>query len=515
MKRSATVLFLSLLLAGSVLALAFAPLSLWPLAILSPAYLLWVWQHPRLTPSPRQALQWGIAYGLGLYGLGVSWVFISIHRYGNTDPPLAALLTGIFILVFALLTGLQGYLLKRFYRGNHLGFCLLGFPCLWVLFEWLRSVFLSGFPWLFLGYTQLTTALSGFAPIGSVYAVSLAVAFSAGVLIVLLHSSTRIKIMVSLGIISLWGGGYLLRTLTWTTPHLQETTISLVQANIEPSDKFIQQDPIQAVKRSYEKLSERHWGNHLILWPENAIAYPLPYVNPYLTQLKNRAQARHTTLITGLQSLLPHTGEYYNSMIAVGNGRGIYHKRHLVPFGEYLPIEALRGIINFFDIPMSNFIPGPKEQSLLQAGDLKLAPLMCYEIAFPELVRETVKDADFLITLSEDGWFGDSWGPHQHLEIARMRALEMGRPLLRATTCGISAIIDANGQLVARSPQFQALVLQGSAKGRQGETPWQQIGLWPWLIFCLIGFLAQPWLFRPLLLRAKSKLAPAPSQFLE
>lgn len=533
----------SIFVAGALLPLAFAPYNIWPLAVLSPAYLLWTWVNPRLntffvfdpkqghskngTPKffsvqyfstkyfkffhsqPKQAFLIGFIYGLGMFGVGVSWVFVSIHDFGNTEAPLAAFLTAVMVCLLALLTGLQGYLLKRFFKGSHTALCLLGFPCLWVLLEWVRSIYFTGFPWLFLGYTQLNTPLAGFAPIASVYGVSLAVVMSSGALIIFLSRKHILsekpvlsgkpvlsekftlwgkKILASLLLLGIWGAGEFLRQYPWTETQGRDYTVSLVQGNISPVDKFAQVDPIQAARNTYVALSTDHWTSDLIIWPENAIAYPLPMVQPFLNELKNMAQVNRTTLITGLQTIM-HNRDYHNSMIALGAGSGVYHKRHLVPFGDYLPLEgSLRGLINFFDIPMSSFVAGPKVQGLLKGGDLNIAPLICYEIAFPELVRETTHNADVIVTVSEDGWFGDSFGPHQHLEIARMRALETGRPLLRATTSGISAIINNKGEFLAISPQFQPLVLKGTFKIVKGETPWMRFGLIPLFVFLLLGF---------------------------
>lgn len=485
--RKAAVLFFSLILSGGLLAFAFAPFQLWPFAILSPAYLLWLWQNPQLTSTPRKAFYVGTLFGLGMYGFGVSWVFVSIHRYGNTDIPLSIFITALLITGFALLMGLQGYLLKCFLKKQSAIVCLLGFPCLWVFFEWGKSILFTGFPWLFLGNTQLSTPLCGYAPIGSVYLVSLAVAVSSGAIIAFINGRCSVKIGTSILFIAMWGIGYGLYLHEWVQSSEREYTASLVQGNVAPLDKFTQQDPIQSARNIYGQLSKEHWDSSLVIWPENAITYPLPFVEPFLHELSNIAQAHNATLITGLQTVVNNT-DYYNSMIALGRGKGLYHKRHLLPFGEFLPFEhILRGLINFFNIPMSNFIEGSMDQDFLTAGDLKIAPLICYEIAFPELVRESIKNTHIIVTLTEDGWFGDSWGPHQHLEIARMRALETGKPILRAATSGISAYINEKGQVINTIPQFQPLVLTTMFTVTKGTTPWVRIGIWPLLIFLAMG----------------------------
>jgi len=479
--------FMIALLAGAILPFAFAPHHLWPLSIFSPALLLMIWQSP--SQEPKLAFLSGLGFGLGMFGVGVSWVFISVHRYGNTDIPMASFITLLLVLSLAFFIATQGYCLKRFFKGNNTAFLLLGFPSSWVLFEWIRSWAFTGFPWLYLGYTELHTPLSGYGPILSVYGISLVVALNAGALVALFKGNKNAKILACFLVISTWGLGTLLTQFSFTTASPTKHTVSLVQGNIAPFDKFSQEDPIGATEKTYGRLTETHWGTELILWPESAVPLSLPYSQDYINQLQIMAEAADSTLITGIQ-VKNAQGEYHNSLIALGNGKGIYHKFHLLPFGDFVPFQqGLRGLINFFDIPMSSFTEGPKNQELITAGKLKLDPLICYEIAFPELVRSTLRNADAIITLSEDGWFGDSWGPHQHLEIAQMRALETGRYVLRATTSGITAIINAKGQIIGRIPQFHAMVLQGTFESMQGETPWVRIGLWPLLIVLILMFI--------------------------
>lgn len=473
------------LLAGLLLPLAFAPINFWPMAIISPAVLLWLWQKA----SPRQAFYLGLTFGFGFFGVGVSWVFVSIHQFGNTDVPLAIFITFLFILALSLFLACQGYLLKRFFKGGNLSFCLLGFPAAWVLCEWVRSFLFSGFPWVYLGYAGLNTPLSGYAPWLSVYGVSFALLLSSGILIALFQQPKRTKVLLILGLLTLWAEGALLSLYEYTTPLGKQYKVSLVQGNISPSEKFSADNPTQAVKQTYGRLTNDHWNSDLILWPENAIPLPLPYSGDFVETLNQQAKSNNATLVTGIQTVV-NDRDYYNSMVAVGQGSGIYHKRRLVPFGEYLPFDTyLRGLINFFDIPMSNFIEGPSNQPLLKMQNILLAPLICYEIAFPELTRSNTKQSNVIVTLSEDGWFGKSLGPHQHLQIAQMRALETGRYVLRATTSGITAIIKPDGKVETMAPVFESTVLKGNFEARQGETPWMIMGLWPLLIGLLLAFL--------------------------
>lgn len=473
------------LVMGALSALAFAPLNIWLFAFLSPISLLWLWQKAN---SPKQVFYLGLVYGLGLFGIGISWVFISIHRFGNTDIPLAVFIMSLLILLYGFLFGMQGYLLKRFFKGSPSAFCLLGFPSSWVLFEWFRSVLFTGFPWLFIGYTELNTPLSGYAKIGSVYAVSFIVTLISGMTVVFFSSTRQKKIVLLSSACLIIVGGFFLQITPFTKTIGKEKSIVLVQGNITPLDKFSQENPIQATEEIYGRLTQKYWGVDFILWPESAVPLPLPYSKEYTAKLDAMAKKHRTTFITGIQSV-NDKNDYFNSLIVLGTGKGLYHKHHLLPYGDYLPFEKhLRGLINFFNLPMSSFTPGGENQELITAQDLTFDPLICYEIAFPELVRTTLRNANAIITLSEDGWFGDSWGPHQHLEIARMRALETGRWVLRATTSGITALIDENGKIQAQIPRFQATILQGTFQPMTGNTPWVTIGLWPLLILLLLGF---------------------------
>lgn len=477
--------FLSALFSGALIPFAFSPFDFWGLAILAPAILLMLWQDEKL--SPKIVFWLGFTFGLGMFGVGVSWVFVSIHRYGGTDIPLAIFITSLLVFLLSVFPALQGYVLKRWFKGNHTQFLLLGFPSIWVLFEWIRSVAFTGFPWLFLGYTELNTPLKGFAPIGSVYLVSLMVVLTSASLIALLK--TKHKILPILLLFFIWGLGILLNSISWTTPFSRVHTVSLVQGNIPLMQKFNQKDPISATEQTYGKLSEPYWGQDLILWPESAILLPLPYAKSYLEVLGDRAKKSGGTLITGIQ-VINSRHEYYNSLVAVGNGTGIYHKTHLLPYGDYLPFESwLRGLISFFDLPLSSFSRGTQNQALIQAGDLKLNPQICYEIAFPELIRDTLREATVIVNLTEDGWFGDSFGPHQHLQISRMRAVETGRPLLRSTRGGITAIINPDGKIQIEAPPFQATVLSGSFQPMQGQTPWMILGIWPLGILLILMFI--------------------------
>ncbi len=190
-----------------------------------------------------------------------------------------------------------------------------------------------------------------------------------------------------------------------------------------------------------------------------------------------------TTLITGIPFRPEGQQRYHNSIMALGSGEGVYLKQRLVPFGEYVPLEEqLRGLISFFDLPMSAFSPGPADQPPLRAGAFRIAPFICYEVVYPDLVASGARNADLLITISNDSWFGNSIGPLQHLQMAQMRALENGRYMIRGTNNGISAIIDHRGRITARTGQFVEESLSGKVEVMLGETPFSSFGSRPIIV---------------------------------
>lgn len=464
------------LLAGALLPLAFAPVSLFSLAILSPAVLFLLWSRA----SPRRAAWLGFLFGAGEFGVGVSWVYVAIHDFGYTGVPLAVLLTLLFVATLALYPALAGYVsayLSRRFKLQTVGRLLILFPAVWTFTEWFRGWFLTGFPWLSLGYSQIDSPLAGWAPLLGVYGISLVCALSAGALACVVLRGRR-AVWVGLFVGLLWLVGGLAEKIEWTRPAGDPIRVSLVQGNLPQITKW---DPEAIENRltHYAELTKEQMGKvDVVVWPENALTlFYHELKDNYLEGLEQAAKAAGTDVLLGLPVLAEDGNRYYTSLMTLGASHGFYHKRHLVPFGEYVPLESLlRGAIAFFDLPMSGFIPGPADQPLLSVAGYKAALSVCYEDAFGESVIRSLPEAALLINGSNNAWYGDSFAPHQHLQISRMRAVETGRPLLRATTNGISAIVDPKGRISARSAQFQTYVLQGEVRPMAGSTPYVRLG---------------------------------------
>lgn len=478
------------LLCGALLPLAFAPLAFYPLAILLPLAMFLVWQDS----APSLAFRRGYLFGLGMFGVGVSWVYIAISDFGFTSAPIAFLLTAIFVAFLALFPALQGYLSQWLNSRLRQAWHAPVYVLLWLGFEWIRGWFMTGFPWLNLGYAFIDAPLAGFAPILGVYGLSLLALISAALLWSLWQyrsgaSPTRTGLHLGL-LFLIWAAALLLKPVAWTQPLARPLKVAMIQANLPQITKW---DPEQILYRmhTYETLSEPLWGKvDLIVWPENALTILWQDApKNYQHRLQQRASETNTTLVIGVPYGDIET-EYHSSMLVLGNSHGLYHKRHLVPFGEYVPLpDFMKKLAGFFDLPMSGFSPGAEHQPPLHIAGQDMAPSLCYEDAFGEQLIDFLPKSTVLINGSNNAWYGHSWAAAQHLQIARMRALETGRQSIRATTTGISALIDQRGHFITRSKQHVRAIVQGAIQPYKGATPYVKWGNIPVLIILLGGVL--------------------------
>lgn len=471
-------------LAGALVTLSLAPFDIWPAGILSCALLAWLLS----TCTPRQGFWRGWLYGLGLFGSGVSWVYVSIHVHGYAPVPLAATLTALFCAGLALFHGLFGYLYVRLVRPLP-GGMLMGLPLLWVLLEWLRSWILTGFPWLLLGYAHIDTWIAGWAPVVGVFGLSFICVLTGSCLFLAWRSRQAVAIATyAVMVLTLWVGGAVLQPIQWVARASEDPlSIAIYQPNVPQEQKW-DRNYYRPILRQLEGGTSALLGHDLLVWPEAAVPNYYQNARGFLDPIAARARISDTTLVTGIPYRAADGQSAHNSILALGAGSGVYHKQRLVPFGEYVPLERwLRGLIAFFDLPMSSFSSGPARQPPLQAGAFRVAPYICYEIVYPDLVASSARRADLLITISNDSWFGDSIGPLQHLQMARMRALENGRYLVRGTNNGVSAIIDHRGRIVEASEQFVEASLVGEAQTMLGRTPFGSFGSTPVIIGCGLG----------------------------
>jgi apolipoprotein N-acyltransferase len=481
------------LIAGALLTLAFAPFHFYIFGIVSPALLLLLW----LNSSPKRAFWRGWLFGAGLFGTGVYWIFISVHTFGNTSLFLALLITGAMIGILALFPAFNGYYLNRFFPKNNASKLLCAFPAIWLLFEWLRTWMFSGFPWLLVGYSQINTPLRGFAPIFSVYGTSLAVLISSGLLVCIFlqfrKNQNKTALIYLFSLLLLWLVGFGLSLIHWTKPSGQPVKVSLVQGNIPQEIKWSPQQ-VQPTLDHYMDLTNPHWDSHIIIWPEAAIPLPLAYATNFLEALATQAGQHKVALITGIPMKAEDRSGYYNTVITLGNGEGMYKKHRLVPFGEYIPFrDLLGGFLDLLKVPMSDFISGEDTPEPIIAHGKKIAVFICYEIAFPEQVLLRDGNIDMILTVSNDAWFGRSIAQAQHIEMAQMRALEMGRPVLFVANDGITAIINENGKIQSAAPAHVSFVLTDTVQTTEGKTPWQRFAIDPILSIALLMLAIAIW----------------------
>lgn len=491
-KICATLIALTL---GLLVPLAFAPHGYFYLEIFCLAICLVIGSHF----SRRFATALWFIFGLGMFGFGVWWIQVSVHQFGLPLYSFSVSVTAGLIIIQALFIGLFGWLVHPSLVARRPVSILLGIPATWVLVEFLRSWFGSGFPWLLLGYAHVESTLGALAPIGGVHFVSycvLLVAASA----TLPFMSRPLNLAHFLPAIAVCAIAVLFADFSWTervAAHLKR--VSLIQGAVPQAIKW-HPDLRNATIDLYSDLTEPNWRDDLVVWPETAIpAFP-DEVPKEIARLAQRADESSTVLLVGMptkadQRNMPRLDspdakpQIFNSLVRIGEQPGRYDKRHLVPFGEYMPLDSvLRPIIDFLSIPMSDFSRGRSDQVLIDAGSLKIGASICYEDAYSNLLRQSAKQANVLVNISNDAWFGDTVAPHQHLQISQMRALENGRFMLRATNTGISAIIDHRGRVLKRSAQFSPEALSGEFEIREGTTPFTRLGSWPVLLFSIAGF---------------------------
>ncbi len=479
---------LALFVAGLLLPVAFAPVGWGPLAVPLLAYLFYQWQ---CADRPVQAWWQGWIFGCGMFVSGVYWVYISMHDYGAVPVVFSALLTLLFALFLGLFPALTGWLSVRFFSSADRVRLLLVFPAVWVLIEWVRSWFFTGFPWMNLGTSQVAWPLAGYAAIVGEYGISYLLALSAAACVYVIGATARARIITLVLFIVLWSAGQSLRQVEWTDSAGDAFKVALVQGNVDQATKWDPDYRAQIIA-AYLEQSRPHWEVDVMIWPETAISAFYDDVPEITAHLDKLARDTDTDILVGIPYRDQATQDYYNSVLSIGSAHAFYHKRHLVPFGEFIPLqEQLSDVLDFMGLPMSGFSRGASTQVPLSAGGYLAGLTVCYEIIFNSEVIQSLPAANYLVNVSNNTWFGDSSMPYQQLQMAQLRALETERYVLSATNNGVSAVVDHRGRIVGRSPQFRADVLRADVQARRGATPYVIYGNYPIIIFLsvLLGML--------------------------
>ncbi len=474
---------------GAIYPAAFAPVGIYGIAFLSLAGLFYLCHKT----SAAQTFMLSYLFGFACFGVGVNWLHISINLFGGVNLAGALSITYLLIAFLALFPACFMWLGKALFANA----AIYTFPFLWVIAEWTRGWAFTGFPWLNAGTSQTDSLLASFIPVVGDYGVSLLVAFIATSIAIIVVGSGIQKLVATAIIIICTLAAYLLGTTHWSKPVGEALDVALLQAAI-PQELKWQPQQRQPTLELYSQLTKPYWDYDIVIWPETAIPSVYHRADDFIERITKDKAGRQGVFMSGIAYQDLQTRQYYNSILLIDDEHRFYHKQQLVPFGEYLPLKSLLDhVLRFLQIPMSDFSPGNDSMKIMETGKAVLGMSICYEDAYSSQIRKSMPAAELLVNVSNDAWFGDSLAPHQHLQIARVRAMENERFLLRATNTGISAIIDPEGNIAARSPQFEPHALTGTIMRYQGETPFSRWGNLPVLgSSCLMLLLFAMSMFR-------------------
>jgi apolipoprotein N-acyltransferase len=485
--KNVKLLIIFLLGAGCVL--GFAPFYFYPASILSLIGLFYYWHQDY---SPKQAAISGFVFGLGLFSVGIYWIYISLHDFGNMPSLMAGLATFLLCAFMALFPALTGWLSVKF-SGKKSQQMLIAIPVFWALADWTRSWIFTGFPWLTIGYSQVPySPLAGYMPIVGVYGVSLITGFIASLVGFWLAKKPsshiwRRNVMALIALVLVCGS--LLKLVEWTTPTSKPISVALLQGNI-PQDLKWAPETAEHIIKKYLQMAEAS-NAKLIIMPETAmpvISSELPA--GLISRLQRLATQNQGAVLAGM--IERENGEYFNSMLNIGNvNPEAYRKSHLVPFGEFIPLKVAFGWIyrDWLNMPLSDLSSGSIHQRPMAIAGEKVAINICYEDVFGEEIIRQLPEATLLVNASNDAWYGQSNAAHQHMQFSQARALETGRTMLRATNTGATAMIDPHGYILAHAPHFTEATLSVMAQGYTGSTPYVRWGNWLFLVICFIGII--------------------------
>ena len=478
-RSAARVLAVGLLLplaAGAVCVLAFAPFRLWPLAIAALAVLFAVLAA---SGSPRQAWLSGFAFGLGYFLAGVSWMYVSLHDFGGMPAVLAAIAIFGLCAYFALFPAFAGWVAVS-WGGASRARRLLVAAAGYVGLEWLRGTLFTGFSWLTTGVSQVPgSPLAGYAPWLGSYGVSLAVAACAALAsaLVTMRWTARGRIVLIAAFLAIFVVGALARRVPWTAPAGPPVRVALLQGNVAQEIKWREEVRTRTLL-DYRKMIFAA-DARVVVVPETALPAFLDQLPvDYMESLREDARAHGKDILLGTVERERHGREYdyYNSVVRItGPTLATYRKRHLVPFGEFIP-PGFPWVLAILHIPMSDFSRGGADQPPIEAGGVRFGVAICYEDMFGEEVIDQLPAAQALVNVSNDAWFGRSLAEEQHLQGSQARALETGRWMVRSTNTGVTAAIDEQGRVVARLPVFENGTLYADVVPRDGATPYVRMG---------------------------------------
>ncbi|WP_298626092.1 apolipoprotein N-acyltransferase [uncultured Legionella sp.] len=473
--------YLFLFIAGMLGPVGFAPFHVPGLTILSIASLF----STVLYCSNKQGFISGFIFGLGYFGFGVSWVIVSIHDYGQLNYFLAGIATLAFIAYLSLFPALVVWLFKLFKPSENKLYSILLFSAIWCSSEFMRSSLFSGFPWLIVGTTLIDTPLKYLAPIVGLNGLSFLCVALAGLLIFIIREQSIRKFYYIVAFVLILITPSAAKFIQWTEVKNDPVSIGVVQANLSMRDKW-DESLFWKLLKYYEKTTEQLLGRQLIILPESAIPLPASYLEDYLNKLNEKALNAKSALILGILQPTDHNEtNYYNSIISLGMASGEHVKNQLVPFGEYIP-KPFVSINRWMGLPEPNILPGKPNQALINVANHPIASLICYEIAYPDILRQQMPLAQWIVSISDNGWFGRSLASYQQLQMAQMLSLLTGRYQVVVNNDGLSSVVDNYGNILDSLPPFSSGILQSEIFPAEGATPWVLWNELPATILCTL-----------------------------
>ncbi|HTU65683.1 MAG TPA: apolipoprotein N-acyltransferase [Steroidobacteraceae bacterium] len=469
--------------AGVSFSLSFAPIGWWPLAILTPAVLMWLWEGA----APKRAAWLGFWFAAGTFAAGTYWLYISLKLIGGAPMPLALLLMISLVAIMGLYHWVLGWVVAKYFPARGALRWMVAIPGAWLLVEWFRSWFLSGFGWLAIGYSQTDTWLGSLAPAVGQFGIALLALVCSGALLTLGLGTKRERIVAGIAIVAIWSAGYLAGRVTWTQPFGRPITVAVIQGAIPQDEKWLTEN-LKSTMALYEERSREAYGSDLVVWPESAIPALFNDLVPYFDDVYREASLHGSALVLG--AIREDRGLYYNSVLALepgAQGPGWYDKHHLVPFAEFFPVpQFVRDWLRLMNLPYADFTRGAANQETLAAASQRIAASVCYEDAYGSSQLHALERATLLVNVTNDAWFGHSTARYQHLQISRLRAMEADKPLIRAANNGVSAAIDADGHVLVTAPEYEANVMRATVQPRTGRTPYAYTGNWPSVCLALV-----------------------------
>ena len=459
-------------IAGSTLPFSFAPFNFFWMAPISLSALFLLWKK---CPS-TESFKLGFIFGFASFSIGLYWIYISIHSFGGVNEFLSIFLLFLLISYLSSYIGIIGWLSTSFFKVSYFNLFIFIIPSTWTLVEWIRSWLFSGFGWLSVGYSQANSWLINLAPVGGLHFMSFFILIISGCLATIIIGANRQKFISAITLISIWTIAFLLEGFQWTKENNKVYSVSIVQGAISQDLKW-REDYIIPTLNLYRELIHQTKGSSLVLLPEVAIPIPYEQASNYLNELKYWSEENNSKIMLGILKKNYKDNNYFNALVSLDNEDTFYAKRHIVPFGEYLPLPNFaKKWVKLLNLPYSELAQGPLQQDPIYFYDEQVGVSICYEDVFGAEQLRHFPESTFLINITNDAWFGNSIAPHQHLQISRVRAAEVGRFILRSANTGISAIINEKGKIISSSPEFEPYIVKGEFSGFEGSTLFTLLG---------------------------------------